>query len=72
MAAASYMYPVGAIVAIKKLQRVRKDTRAREGLEEILPLLRCIASIHNDLAVGTEQLQPLELVAVAEDQYELR
>jgi hypothetical protein len=71
-AAATYMYPVGVVLLVKKGLRVRKDEQARRGLDEVLPVVACIASMYNALPGVALALPTPALIPLGNDRFELR
>jgi hypothetical protein len=72
VAAATYMYPVGAFLVARKRRKVREDEWAKKGLRQVLPLIECVALMHNGLDEIPEPLAPMQLVPIGDGRFELR
>jgi hypothetical protein len=72
--AATAYFTLGAsavYLAGKKVKRTHSNKRAQDGLRGVLPLVRCIASLHVASGGDPTECPALELVQVKKDSYEL-
>ena len=60
-----------AYLAVKKIKRTRSNTQAQDGLRVVLPLISCIAALHTASGADPGELLALQLIATANDEYEL-
>ena len=56
---------------MKKRGKIRDDEWARSGLDRVLPLIECIAFMHNGLDNIPEPLAPLKLVPSGDSRFGL-